>query len=74
MRKLILAAGSIAVTLRMMALLSMIGLATPTNAQGGRDWCAKIRGSLRCHFATEAQCRASASGRGICVHRPSSTR
>nr|WP_283806978.1 DUF3551 domain-containing protein [Bradyrhizobium elkanii] len=63
-----LAASTIALT------LSMMGLVTPGNTPGGRDWCAKMRGSLRCAYATEQQCRASAGGGGTCVHRPSSAR
>jgi hypothetical protein len=65
MRKMILAATSIALMAGMMAL--------PTPAQTQQtpqriNWCSRIQGRTHCMYHTEAQCRASISGRGgTCV-------
>jgi hypothetical protein len=63
MRKLILAATSIAFTAGMMAL------ATPGEARGAQ-WCSRIQGATNCAYHTREQCRLSVSGRaGTCVRR-----
>jgi len=66
MRKLILAATSIAFTGGMMAL------ATPGEEARGIQWCSRIQGATNCAYYTHEQCRASVSGRaGTCVRRHS---
>jgi hypothetical protein len=63
MRRLILALSSLVLAAGMMTL------ATPGDTRGAQ-WCSKIEGHLHCHYYTEAQCRASVSGRmGYCVRR-----
>ena len=62
-RKLILAATSIALT------AGMIALATPAEARG-MQWCSRVQGHTSCMYHTHEQCRASLSGRGgTCVRR-----
>lgn len=62
-RKLILAAASIAFT------ASMMPLATPTEART-IQWCARTSQGTSCMYHTQEQCRASVSGRGgSCVRR-----
>jgi hypothetical protein len=47
----------------------MMTLATPGEAAGAQ-WCSVIETHRHCHYYTEAQCRASVSGRmGYCVRR-----
>jgi hypothetical protein len=63
MRKLILAATSIAFATGMMAL------ATPAEARE-IQWCSRIQGATNCAYHTHEQCRMSVSGRGgTCVRR-----
>lgn len=63
MRKLILAATSIALTAGIMAL------ATPGETRE-IQWCSRIKGATHCMYQTHAQCRAAVSGRGgTCVRR-----
>lgn len=63
MRKLVLAATSIAL------MAGMMTMATPNQARAA-TWCSKIGGATHCMYKTHAQCRASISGRpGTCVRR-----
>lgn len=66
MRKLLLAAASIALTASMMTLV------TPAQARG-TNWCSRHQGQLHCMYHSHAQCQASVSGgRGYCVRNPHS--
>jgi hypothetical protein len=66
MRKLILiACGTL-------GILAMVPLATPANA-ARNHWCSRHEGMTHCAYSTEAQCRASRSGRGgTCFRRQAS--
>jgi hypothetical protein len=64
MRKLVLLTAAVAVT------LSFIVPAAPANAQNSQSWCMRHAGHVSCMYASHAQCRASASGRGgTCFRR-----
>jgi len=68
MRKLILAATSIALTASMMTLATA---ATQQQGQQPINWCSRIQGHLHCMYHSHAQCRASVSGTGgTCVRNP----
>jgi hypothetical protein len=66
MRKLILiACGTL-------GILAIVPLAT-TPASAARNWCSRSEGVTHCAYSTEAQCRASRSGRGgTCFRRQAS--
>lgn len=66
MRKLVLIAFGI------LGLFAIVPMATPADA-ASREWCSRSKGMTNCAYSTEAQCRASRSGRGgTCFRRQAS--
>jgi hypothetical protein len=56
------------------ALTSLVWLPVEASAQNGA-WCARVRGSMSCGFATFQQCMATVLGDGgICVQNPAGPR
>jgi hypothetical protein len=78
MRKFVLAATSIALTVGVVALaapvaltVGVVALTTPAEAQSGQ-WCSRRKGATSCMYQTQQQCRAAVSGKGgTCVRRRS---